>query len=91
MFGIVLWIFVLIIWIVNLIIRTRPFMKDSAGNGFQILVAVLFIMLAVVNIVGRAMSLNSDASPESISETTETSTEEQTCSGEELYYIEESY
>lgn len=66
-------------------------MKNVEGNGFQILVAVMFIMLSVVNIVGRAISLNSDASPETISETTETPIEEQTYNGEELYYIEESY
>lgn len=92
MFGIILWTFILIVWIGNIIIRTRPSMKNVEGNGFQILVAVMFIMLSVVNIVGRAISLNSDASPETIStETTETLIEEQTYNGEELYYIEESY
>lgn len=91
MFGIVLWTFILIVWIGNIIIRTRPSMKNVEGNGFQILVAVMFIMLSVVNIVGRAISLNSDASPENTSETIETSIEEQTYNGEELYYIEESY
>lgn len=91
MFGIFLWTFILIVWIGNIIIRTRPSMKNVEGNGFQILVAVMFIMLSIVNIVGRAVSLNSNASPETISETTETSIEEQTCNGEEFYYIEESY
>jgi len=91
MFGIIVWTFILIVWVGNIIIRTRPSMKDVEGNGFQILVAVLFIMLSVVNIVGRAISLNSDASPETISETTEVPIEEQTYNGEELYYIEESY
>lgn len=65
MFGIILWTFVLIVWIGNIIIRTRPSMKNVEGNGFQILVAVMFIMLSVVNIVGRAISLNSDTSVES--------------------------
>ena len=91
MFGIIVWTFILIVWVGNIIIRTRPSMKDVEGNGFQILVAVLFIMLSVVNIVGRAISLNSDASPETISETAEVPIEEQTYNGEELYYIEESY
>lgn len=90
MFGIFLWTFILIIWIGNIIIRTRPSMKNVEGNGFQILVAVMFIMLSIVNIVGRAVSLNNDASVESISETTETSIEEQTSSGEELYYTEDT-
>lgn len=92
MFLLILWIFVLIVWIGNLILRTRPSMKNVKGNSFYILIAVLFIMLAIVNIIGRAISLNSDASPETISaETTETPIEEQTYNGEELYYIEESY
>lgn len=65
MFGIILWTFVLIVWIGNIIIRTRPSMKNVEGNGFQILVAVMFIMLSVVNIVGRVISLNSDTSVES--------------------------
>ena len=91
MFGIIVWTFILIVWVGNIIIRTRPSMKNVEGNGFQILVAVLFIMLSVVNIVGRAISLNSDASPETISETAEAPIEEQTYNGEELYYIEESY
>lgn len=92
MFLLILWIFVLIVWIGNLILRTRPSMKNIKGNGFQILVAVLFIMLSVVNIVRRAISLNSDASPETIStETTVTPIEEQTYNGEKLFIIEDSY
>lgn len=88
MLAIILWIFSLIIWIINLILRIRLPARNSAGNSFHILAAVLFIILSIVNIVGRAISLNSDASPE----TTETSsTEEQTYNGEELYYIEELY
>lgn len=51
MFLLILWIFVLIIWIVNLILRTRPHMKNVKGNNFQILIAVLFIILAIVNII----------------------------------------
>lgn len=51
MFLLILWIFVLIIWIVNLILRTRPHMKNVKGNNFQILIAALFIILAIVNII----------------------------------------
>ena len=92
MFLLILWTFVLIIWIGNLILRTRPSMKNTAGNSFYILIAVLFIMLAIVNIIRRAISLNSDASPETIStETTATPIEEQTYNGEKLFIIEDSY
>ena len=92
MFALILWIFVLIIWIGNLILRTRPSMKNVKGNGLHIFIAVLFIMLSVVNIVRRAISLNSDASPETIStETTATPIEEQTYNGEKLFIIEDSY
>ncbi len=56
MLAIILWIIVLIIWIVNLIIRTRPSVKNTVGNGFHILMAVLFIILAIVNIVGRVIN-----------------------------------
>ena len=51
MFLLILWVFVLIIWIVNLILRTRPHMKNVKGNNFQILIAALFIILAIVNII----------------------------------------
>ena len=92
MFGIFLWVLILIIWIGNLILRTRPSMKNVKGNSFYILIAVLFIMLAIVNIIRRAISLNSDASPETIStETMETPMEEQTYNGEKLFIIEDSY
>lgn len=92
MFLLILWIFVLIIWIGNLILRTRPHMKNVKGNNFQILIAALFIILAIVNIIRRAISLNSDASPETIStETTATPIEEQTYNGEKLFIVEDSY
>lgn len=51
MFLLILWIFVLIIWIGNLILRTRLHTKNVKGNNFQILIAALFIILAVVNII----------------------------------------
>lgn len=88
MFGIIVWIFILIIWIGNIIIRTRPSMKDVEGNGFQILVAVLFIMLSVVNIVGRISALDNN---QTTVDSVEITTEEQTSNGEEFYYIEDSY
>lgn len=92
MLGIFLWVLILIIWIGNLILRTRPSMKNVKGNSFYILIVVLFIMLAIVNIIRRAISLNSDASPETIStETTATPIEEQTYNGEKLFIIEDSY
>lgn len=92
MLGIFLWVLILIIWIGNLILRTRPSMKNVKGNSFYILIVVLFIMLAIVNIIRRAISLNSDASPETIStETTVTPIEEQTYNGEKLFIIEDSY
>ena len=88
MFGIIVWIFILIIWIGNIIIRTRPSMKDVEGNGFQILVAVLFIILSVVNIVGRISALDNN---QTTVDSVEITTEEQTSNGEEFYYIEDSY
>lgn len=92
MLGIFLWVLILIIWIGNLILRTRPSMKNVKGNSFYILITILFIMLAIVNIIRRAISLNSDASPETIStETTATPIEEQTYNGEKLFIIEDSY
>ena len=70
MILLILWIFVLIIWIVNLILRTRPSMKNTTGNGLHIFIAVLFIMLAIVNIIGEAISLNNkSAKTETLVET----------------------
>ena len=48
MFSLILWIFVLILWIGVLIIRTRPSIKNASGNRFHILLAIVFIILAVV-------------------------------------------
>ena len=84
MFSLILWIFVLIIWIGNLILRTRPHMKNVKGNNFQILIAGLFIILSVVNIIQIAVILNSkSAKPETLVETA-TSDEEFT---QDKYYI----
>lgn len=64
MFGIFLWILVLIIWISNLILRSTT-LKGSNGNKIWICVAIFWIIFAVVNIVGRTASLNNDTSIES--------------------------
>lgn len=89
MFSLILWIFVLIIWIGNLILRTRPHMKNVKGNNFQILIAGLFIILSVVNIIQIAVILNSkSAKPETLVETV-TSNEE--FIQDEYYITNEGY
>ena len=89
MFSLILWNFVLIIWIGNLILRIRPHMKNVKGNNFQILIAALFIILAIVNIIEKAVSLNNDVSSEVTVKAS--SIEEQTHNGEKLSIIEDSY
>lgn len=84
MLAIILWIFSLIIWIINLILRIRLPVRNSAGNSFHILIAVLFIIISIVNIVKIAINLNSDASPET-TETVEVYSIEDTT--QEEYYI----
>lgn len=87
MFGIFLWISILIIWIGNLILRSTT-LKGSNGNKVWICVAIFWIIFALVNIFGRISALdNNQTTVDSI----EITTEEQTSSGEELYYIEDSY
>ena len=85
MFSLILWIFVLILWTGILIIRTRPSMKNASGNRFHILLAIVFIILAVVNIIGVSINLNNNisAEPEILIETT-SSDEEST---QDEYYI----
>ena len=61
MFLLILWIFVLIIWIVNLILRIRLHTKNVNGNNFQILIAALFIILAVVNIITIAVDKSAES------------------------------
>lgn len=65
MLAIILWVVSLIIWIINFIIKIRLPMKNATINGFHVLIAVLFIILSVVNIVGRAINLNNNTSAES--------------------------
>ena len=89
MFLLILWIFVLITWIGNLILRTRPSMKNTVGNGLHIFISVLFIILAIVNIIEKAVSLNNDVSSEATVKAS--SIEEQTHNGEKLSIIEDSY
>ena len=70
MLLLILWIFVLIIWIVNLILRIRLHTKNAKGNNFQILIAALFIILAVVNIITTVIALdNKSAESETLVKT----------------------
>ena len=89
MFSLILWNFVLIIWIGNLILRIRPHMKNVKGNNFQILIAALFIILAIVNII-TIVIISDDKSdkPETLVETV-TSNEE--LIQDEYYITDEGY
>lgn len=87
MFGIFLWIFILIIWIGNLILRSTT-LKGSNGNKVWICVAIFWIIFALVNIFGRISALDNN---QTTVDSVEIITEEQTSSGEEIYYIEDSY
>ena len=86
MFLLILWIFVLIIWIVNLILRIRLHTKNVKGNNFQILIAALFIILAVVNIITTVV--DKSAKSETLVETV-TSNEE--FIQDEYYITNEGY
>ena len=86
MFLLILWIFVLIIWIVNLILRTRPHMKNVKGNNFQILIAALFIILAIVNTITIVVDKSTE------SETlVETVTSDEEFIQDEYYITNEGY
>lgn len=85
MFSLILWIFALIIWIGILIIRTQPSMKNASGNKFHILLAIVFIILAIINIIGSSMDLNNDISVESGALVETTSSDEEFTQDE--YYI----
>lgn len=89
MFLLILWIFVLIIWIGNLILRTRPHMKNVKGNNFQILIAALFIILAIVNII-TTIIVSDDKSdkPETLVETV---TSDEELIQDEYYITDEGY
>ena len=87
MFGIFLWVLILIIWIGNLILRSTT-LKGSNGNKVWICVAIFWIIFALVNIFGRISALDNN---QTTVDSVEITTEEQTSSGEELYYIEDSY
>ena len=86
MFLLILWIFVLIIWIVNLILRIRLHTKNVKGNNFQILIAALFIILAVVNIITTVVDKSAE------SETlVKTVTSDEELIQDEYYITDEGY
>lgn len=85
MHSLIFWIFALILWIGILIIRTRPSMKNTSGNSFHILLAIVFIILAIVNIIGSSMNLNNNISAESGTLVETTSSSEEVTQDE--YYI----
>ena len=89
MFSLILWNFVLIIWIGNLILRIRPHMKNVKGNNFQILIAALFIILAIVNII-TIVIISDDKSdkPETLVETV---TSDEELIQDEYYITDEGY
>lgn len=86
MFLLILWIFVLIIWIVNLILRIRLHTKNVNGNNFQILIAALFIIMAVVNII--TIVVDKSAESETLVETV---TSDEKSIQDEYYITDEVY
>lgn len=86
MFGIFLWVLILIIWISNLILRSTT-LKGSNGNKVWICVAIFWIIFALVNIFGRISALDNN---QTTADSVEITTEEQTSSGEELYCTEDT-
>ena len=86
MFGIFLWVLILIIWISNLILRSTT-LKGSNGNKVWICVAIFWIIFALANIFGRISALDNN---QTTVDSVEITTEEQTSSGEELYYTEDT-
>lgn len=88
MFLLILWIFVLIIWIGNLILRTRLHTKNVKGNNFQILIAALFIILAVVNIIIVIALDNKSAESETLVKTV---TSDEELIQDEYYITDEGY
>lgn len=86
MFLLILWIFVLIIWIVNLILRIRLHTKNVNGNNFQILIAALFIIMAVVNII--TIVVDKSAESETLVETV---TSDEELIQDEYYITDEGY
>ena len=86
MFGIFLWVLILIIWISNLILRSTT-LKGSNGNKIWICVAIFWIIFALVNIFGRISTLDNN---QTTVDSVEITTEEQTSGGEELYCTEDT-
>ena len=89
MFLLILWIFALIIWIVNLIWRIRLHTKNVKENNFQILIAALFIILAVVNIITTVIALDDKSAESETLVKTVTSDEE--LIQDEYYITDEGY
>ena len=89
MFLLILWIFGLIVWIVNLILRIRLHTKNVKGNNFQILIAALFIILAVVNIITTVITLDDKSAESETLVKTVTSDEE--LIQDEYYITDEGY
>ena len=85
MFGIFLWVLILIIWIGNIILRSTT-LKGSNGNKVWICVAIFWIIFALVNIFGRISALDNN---QTTVDPVEITTEEQTSNGEEIYYTED--
>lgn len=90
MHSLIFWIFALILWIGILIIRTRPSMKNTSGNSFHILLAIVFIILAIVNIVGISINLNNNISAES-GTLVETTSSDEEFTQDDYYTIDEAY
>lgn len=86
MFGIFLWVLILIIWIGNLILRSTT-LKGCNGNKVWICIAIFWIIFALVNIFGRISALDNN---QTTVDSVEITTEEQTSSEEELYYTEDT-
>ena len=95
MFLLILWIFVFLVntlfdsCIVNLILRIRLHTKNVKGNNFQILIAALFIILAVVNIITTVIALDDKSAESETLVKTVTSDEE--LIQDEYYITDEGY
>lgn len=86
MLSLILWIFVLIIWIGILIIRMQPQMKRTSGNSGNIVLAIVFIILSILNIIGSAINLNNNNNISTESETlVETTSSDEEFTQDEYY------
>jgi len=85
MLSLILWIFVLIVWISILIIQMQPQMKRTSGNSGNIVLAIVFIILSILNIIGSAINLNNNNISTESETLVETSSDEEFTQDE--YYI----